>query len=54
MEKVDDGRVTVVTGGFDCDDGGGGSGSDVNGGGRGAVGCTAVIMVSCYDVGGWQ
>ena len=44
MEKVGDGRVIIVTGDCDCDDGGGGSGN-VNGGGRSAIGCTAVIMV---------
>lgn len=44
MEKVDDGGVILVTGGFDHDDGSSGNSSDVNGGGRNAVGFTAVNM----------
>lgn len=48
MENVGDGKVIVVTAGFDSGDGGGDSGSDVNGGGRGVAACTAVIMLCLF------
>lgn len=54
MENVGDGKVIVVTGGFDSDDGGGGRAVML----MVVAGVSLVAQQSlcsaCYDVGGWR